>query len=126
MSCARAALVAAALLALASPVLAQDAAAIEKGKQVYDSWCVTCHGPGRTYPGTVALQAKYKGALPPELANRTDLTEAAIRTVVRRGISIMPFFRKTEVGDADLAALVAYLRRPRAPAAAAPAAAPGR
>jgi len=32
---------------------------------------------------------------------------------VRRGVSIMPFFRKTEVSDADLAAITAYLTRPR-------------
>jgi mono/diheme cytochrome c family protein len=29
--------------------------------------------------------------------------------VVRRGVSIMPFFRKTEISDADLQALAAYL-----------------
>ena len=30
---------------------------------------------------------------------------------VRKGVSIMPFFRKTEVTDADLDALAAYLAR---------------
>lgn len=104
-----------ALLALAAPAAAQDTAAVTKGKQVYDYWCATCHAAGDRYPGTVALRAKYKGAIPPELENRTDLTAAGIRFVVRRGVSIMPFFRPTEVGNADLEALVAYLRRPRAP-----------
>jgi mono/diheme cytochrome c family protein len=102
------------LLALgAAPLGAQDVAAVEKGKQVYDYWCATCHAPGDRYPGTVALRAKYKGAIPAELENRTDLTAAAVRFAVRRGISIMPFFRPTEVSDADLEALTAYLRRPR-------------
>jgi len=109
----------AAVLLTAGPVRAQDAAAVEQGRQVFEYWCATCHGPGPIYPGTAALQAKYKGAIPPVLADRTDLTEAAIRTVVRRGLSIMPIFRKTEVSDADLDALVAYLRRPRVPAATA-------
>lgn len=34
-----------------------------------------------------------------------------IRTFVRNGITIMPFFRKTDVSDTDLDALVAYLIR---------------
>ena len=34
-----------------------------------------------------------------------------VRTFVRNGITIMPFFRKTEVSDTDLDALVAYLAR---------------
>jgi hypothetical protein len=29
--------------------------------------------------------------------------------MVRDGISVMPFFRKTEISDADLDALTAYL-----------------
>jgi (+)-pinoresinol hydroxylase len=80
---------------------------------VYEYWCATCHGRGREFPGTNALQAKYSGALPPVLEDRTDLTPAAVRLVVRRGVSIMPFFRKTEIDDEDLEALVLYLRRPR-------------
>ncbi len=33
---------------------------------------------------------------------------------VRRGVSIMPFFRKTEISDAQLDALAAYLAREHA------------
>jgi len=35
------------------------------------------------------------------------------QTFVRTGVSVMPPFRKTEISDADLAALAAYLA-PRA------------
>jgi hypothetical protein len=36
---------------------------------------------------------------------------------VRNGVSIMPFFRKTEISDADLDAIGRYLtRRPATPA----------
>jgi hypothetical protein len=35
---------------------------------------------------------------------------------VRRGTSIMPFFRKTELSDADVDAVIRYLTRPRAAA----------
>jgi hypothetical protein len=64
-------------------------------------------------PGTAALRAKYAGKVPAPLADRTDLTPASIRFFVRNGVSIMPFFRKTEVSDADLEALIAYLTRTR-------------
>ncbi|MCP5144551.1 MAG: cytochrome c [Gammaproteobacteria bacterium] len=79
------------------------------GKQVFDRWCVHCHGDGPEYPGTVALQALYKGAKPALLERRTDLAPAITGQFVRNGVSIMPFFRKTEISDAELAALAAYL-----------------
>ena len=62
-------------------------------------------------PGTDALAAKYKGAKPARLEERTDLTPEFIKTFVRNGVSVMPFFRKTELSDADLEALSAYLTR---------------
>jgi mono/diheme cytochrome c family protein len=60
-------------------------------------------------PGTQALQAKYNGSLPAVLTQRTDLTPELISFYVRNGISVMPFFRKTEVSDADLEALARYV-----------------
>jgi len=95
------------------PSVAQERAAVDRGREMYQYWCATCHASGRGFPGTVALQAKYRGTLPPALEDRTDLTVNGIRFVVRRGTSIMPFFRKTEVSDPDLDAIAAYLRRPR-------------
>ncbi len=62
-------------------------------------------------PGTDALAAKYKGAKPALLEERIDLTPELIRTFVRNGVSVMPFFRKTELSDVDLEALSAYLTR---------------
>lgn len=76
-----------------------------------------CHGSGSGLrgipypPGTGALMAKYQGTLPPLLEERTDMSPELIRTFVRNGITIMPFFRKTDVSDTDLDALVAYLIR---------------
>jgi len=77
----------------------------------YQNYCSMCHGEGVGKPGTLALQAKYKGALPALLDKRTDLTPQLIKMYVRNGISIMPIFRKTEISDADLDAIVAYLTR---------------
>jgi hypothetical protein len=63
--------------------------------------------------GTSALAVKYKGKLPAVLEQRTDLTSAMIKTVVRGGLYGMPITRKTEVSDAELADVVAYLTRNR-------------
>jgi (+)-pinoresinol hydroxylase len=90
---------------LATAAFGQDLA---KGKQVYEYWCATCHGSG-PLPGTVALEAKYKGAKPALLTERNDLVPSLTKFFVRKGVSIMPHFRKTEVNDADLEALAAYL-----------------
>jgi mono/diheme cytochrome c family protein len=90
---------------------AADAGQIEEGKQVYQTWCWNCHGEGVGKPGTQALAAKYKGSRPAILDQRTDLAPAATKLFVRKGISIMPFFRKTEITDAQLDALAFYLAR---------------
>jgi len=66
-------------------------------------------------PGTDALAAKYKGAKPAMLEERTDLTPQFIKIFVRNGVSVMPRFRKTELSDADLEALSAYLTRNNKP-----------
>jgi (+)-pinoresinol hydroxylase len=82
---------------------------IERGQEVYQKWCYPCHGPGSDKPGTVSLQ--QRGQKPAVLADRTDLTAPVIKTFVRHGVYFMPIFRKTEVSDADLDAIAAYLTR---------------
>jgi (+)-pinoresinol hydroxylase len=101
-----------AALVTATTVLAahgQDAAAVQRGKRVFDDWCAPCHAPGPRHPGTQALDALYKGAKPGALEERTDLVPALTQSFVRTGVSVMPPFRQTEIDDADLAALAAYL-----------------
>jgi mono/diheme cytochrome c family protein len=83
------------------------------GYALFQMSCAVCHGSGPGKPGTRALAAKYKGATPALLENRTDLTAPYIKQVVRQGLYVMPFFRKTELSDADLAAIAAYLTRKR-------------
>lgn len=112
------------LIGSATTADAQNRPAADKGRELYQYWCATCHGRGTGNPGTVALQAKYGGKSPALLEDRTDLTASGVRLFVRRGVSIMPFFRKTEVSDADLDAIAAYLTRPRAASSSAPAAPP--
>ena len=89
-----------------------------RGKLVYDYWCLPCHGPGLglpgfdELPGTQQLRLKYRDTqISPLLTERTDLVPAFVKTIVRQGVSFMPQFRKTEISDADLDALAAYLAR---------------
>jgi (+)-pinoresinol hydroxylase len=92
------------------------------GKAVFDKWCTPCHGAVApknvmfgtgALAGTSALAVKYKGKVPAVLEQRTDLTPALIKTVVRHGLYGMPVTRKTEISDAELEDVVAYLTRNR-------------
>jgi hypothetical protein len=64
-------------------------------------------------PGTQALEARYRGARPAALEERTDLTAEFVNAIVRGGLSSMPFYRPTELSAEDLTALNAYLTRER-------------
>lgn len=94
---------------LAGPAMAADEASIHEGQAVYDHWCAPCHAAGPGHPGTQALEVLYSGEKPAALTEREDLTPDVTTYFVRNGVSIMPFFRKTEISDAELAALAAYL-----------------
>jgi len=100
---------------------AADAALIEKGKAAFTYHCVACHGTqvvsgNQHLPGTEALAVKYEGKEPGALEGRTDLSPELVKTFVRTGVSVMPFFRKTMVTDAELDAIAAYLSRNYHPA----------
>jgi (+)-pinoresinol hydroxylase len=87
---------------------------VERGAAVFNNWCSACHARGPlNAPGTSSLQFKYQGSLPAALEDRKDLTAEQVKFYVRNGVAMMAPFRKTEVGDADLDALAAYLARPR-------------
>lgn len=105
------------VIALGNSVLAQ-APSEKNGKAVFDKWCTPCHGAvapknvmfgNGALAGTSALAVKYKGKLPAVLEQRTDLTPAFIKGAVRHGLFGMPITRKTEVSDAELEDVVAYL-----------------
>lgn len=93
---------------------AQQTAA-ERGKAKFEHSCEPCHGDGpgddgrAMLPGTDALRLKYKGTIPPLLEHRTDLTAPVIKAFVRNGTFSMPPFRKTELTDAEIDDIAAYL-----------------
>jgi mono/diheme cytochrome c family protein len=101
------------LLALPLIGLVTVASAAEPaGRLVFQKWCAPCHAPGPNHPGTTALEVLYNNTRPGALEQRTDLNDAVIRLAVRQGTFSMPFFRKTEISDADLDAITRYLVKP--------------
>jgi (+)-pinoresinol hydroxylase len=103
------------VLAVATNVASADDAALtpqqQLGKRAYNHICVYCHSPGVWGTNRLSKRMDKEHAL---LENRTDLSAAAIQTIVRTGIGSMPPLRKSELSDADLAAVAAYLtRQPR-------------
>jgi (+)-pinoresinol hydroxylase len=86
-------------------------AAAPSGQMVYERWCTPCHAPGPGHPGTQSLQLKYDGKTPAVLLERTDLSAQAVAVFVRQGVLMMAPFRKTEISDAELAALSAYVAK---------------
>jgi hypothetical protein len=47
--------------------------------------------------------------MPPVLRERTDLSPQVVSVFVRQGVLLMAPFRKTEITDAELVALSAYV-----------------
>lgn len=92
-----------------------DDPAVAGGKELFKRLCAPCHGTDRgdfgraMLPGTDALRIKYQGKLPAALEQRTDLTPAVIKTYVRTGTWSMPPFRKSELSDAQIDDISAYL-----------------
>jgi len=107
-----AALLAAAVLA--RPAIGQSAPATgtaftrSAGAKVFGKWCSDCHGTPNG-PGSMALQRQYQGSVNPILEQRSDLNPDYIKLIVRHGMSFMPSFRKTEISDAELTQIAAYL-----------------
>jgi mono/diheme cytochrome c family protein len=105
------------LLGFAGASLAQQSA-VQRGDAKFQHSCAPCHGAGvgddghAMLPGTDALRIKYRGAVPAVpalLEERTDLTAPVLKVFVRNGSFSMPPFRPTELTDAEIADIAAYL-----------------
>jgi mono/diheme cytochrome c family protein len=109
-------------VAFARTGVADETPDVAAGHQLFNKWCYGCHAPSIKHApdasllnsvvaGTYTLQQRYQGSKPAALEERTDLAPALIQSVVRHGLNLMPRTRKTEVSDAELAQIVAYLTR---------------
>lgn len=81
-----------------------------RGKMVFEHYCAPCHAPGLEHPGTMNLSLRINPEEGP-LEQRTSLQPEYIKYIVRHGLRLMPPFRPTEVSDADLDNISAYLAK---------------
>jgi len=93
------------LLALASAHAAEPAA----GKALFTERCGMCH---QTNGMGVGLLSRRPGDTSKGLLeNRTDLSAAVVKVVVRNGIINMPRISRGEVSEPELNAIADYLSR---------------
>lgn len=108
----------------ARSAVAANAPDAAHGHELFNKWCYGCHAASIKHApdasllnsvaaGTYTLQQRYQGSRPAALEQRTDLTAAFINVVVRHGLNLMPRTRKTEISDAELADIDAYLTQPK-------------
>jgi mono/diheme cytochrome c family protein len=103
------------LLALAAIVGAAEPESLnarqQQGKMLFEATCNYCHS-ARGF-ATERLRTR----LPEDrsvLVERTDLDPAYIRTVVRNGLASMPAYTPTDLDEAQIQAIAAYLTRRKA------------
>ena len=93
------------LAALALPAAGADMT----GKEVFEHYCAACHGSAEG-PGTMQL-ARTRGKEQALLAERQSLTAEYVAFVVRHGLRSMPPFVPSDLTDARLQALAAFLAK---------------
>jgi len=96
-----------ALVALAIPATGAEMT----GKEVFEHYCSACHGAADG-PGTMQL-ARTRGKEQALLVERNNLTTDYIEFVVRHGLRSMPPFVPSDLTDARLQALAAFLAKSR-------------
>jgi mono/diheme cytochrome c family protein len=79
------------------------------GKEVFDHYCTYCHG-ANDGPGTMQL-GRTRGKGQALLTERTNLSRDYIEYVVRHGLKSMPPFAPSDLTDAKLKALAAFLAK---------------
>lgn len=92
-------------VALTAPARAADMS----GREVFDHYCTYCHGSSDG-PGTMQLR-RTRGKGQALLLERTNLNPDYIRYVVRQGLRSMPPFAPSDLTDAKLEVLAAFLAK---------------
>ena len=83
-------------------------AADRSGEAVWERHCLGCHRPDDQGPGTSMLRNRF-GDARADVASNPDLDRSYAKQVVRNGFLEMAPFRKTEISDGELDALMDYL-----------------
>jgi mono/diheme cytochrome c family protein len=100
---------AALLMAFGAQAAEPQTANSQSGKTLFAERCGMCH---QTNGMGVGLLSRRPGDTSKGLLeNRTDLSAAVVKVVVRNGIVNMPRISRGEVSDPQLAAIAEYLSR---------------
>ena len=93
-------------------LFAEEIVKLEGAERTWAFYCQGCHAAGiEEHPGTLRL-SYTRGAELASIRGRQDLAPAYLRQVVRNGFLEMVGFRKTEISDAELEALIKFIRLP--------------
>lgn len=93
------------------------------GAGIFQEYCASCHGRGLGHPGTTALAQSF-GTAKASLLDRSDLSAALVKFVVRNGMGPMPSLRPSEISSNELTLIANYLAAGPHPADGAPATMP--
>lgn len=80
----------------------------QRGKQLFDATCVYCHNPRGFATERLRTRLSEDRVV---LSERIDLDPAFIRTIVRNGLASMPAYTPTDLSEAQIADVAAYLTR---------------
>jgi mono/diheme cytochrome c family protein len=94
----------------AATVTKAAAETVRSGRELFNYWCLPCHGAGPGHAGTQRL-ARRLGADQSVLLQRHNLSAKYVQHVVRNGFQMMPPFRYTEISDQELQAVAAYVSK---------------
>ena len=100
----------AAATAPAAPQVETATTPTRSGRELFNYWCLPCHGAGPGHAGTQRL-ARRLGADQSVLLQRHNLPAEYVQHVVRNGFQMMPPFRYTEISDQELQAIAAYVSK---------------
>ncbi|HSH45548.1 MAG TPA: cytochrome c [Longimicrobiales bacterium] len=106
--------------------LAGDPAALERGAEVFQTYCMVCHGAQGEGNGPVVDPAAGKFPMGPDLriATTVNRSDGYLYAIMKAGRGLMPSYRR--IPPQDRWAVVSYVRQLQGQAAApAQAAAPG-
>lgn len=84
----------------------------QQGKALYEATCNYCHNARGFATERLRIRLPEDRSI---LAERTDLDPTYIRTIVRNGLASMPAYTPTDLNEAQIKSIAAYLTRARSP-----------
>jgi mono/diheme cytochrome c family protein len=82
----------------------------QQGKALYEATCNYCHNARGFATERLRTRLPEDRAI---LVDRSDLDPTYIRTIVRNGLASMPAYTPTDLDEAQIKAIAAYLTRSR-------------